>query len=144
MFKENRPVGKVSLHETITQFTKYLERTINKASTSSTENKPVCTVLVGHNAVTFDIPILLRNGGDNFAKDLKRMGIRLADTLQLFKKLVKNKHPALVKQDGTSCHSNQQSLYKCVFQEPFDAHDGLQDVLALRKTLFSPTLARYF
>ena len=142
LFKENRPVETVSLHETITQFTKYLERTINKASISSTDNKPVCTVLVGHNAATFDTPILLRNGSECFAKDLKRMGIRLADTLPLFKKLVKNKHPALklAKQDGTSCRSNQQPLYECLFQEHFDAHDALQDVLALRKILFCPTL----
>ena len=47
------------------------------------------------NATTFDVPILLRNGGHNFVAELTSVNIRCADTLFLFKSLIKDMHSSL-------------------------------------------------
>ena len=122
----------------ITQFKSYLSQSINIAK--NTTNKQVRTVLIGHNASTFDTPILLRNGGKEFSSELQSMDVWFADSLSLFKKLVKSQLPALQNADGTFSKTNQSPLYKTLFNQTFDAHDALEDVLALRKILFSSKL----
>ena len=57
--------------------------------------------------------------------------------LSLFKKLIKSQLPALRNADGTFPKSNQSSLNKTLFIQTFKANDALEDVLALRKILFS-------
>ena len=64
----------------------------------------------------------------------------LIQTLSLFKKLIKSQLPASRNADGTFPKTNQSSLYKTLFHQTFDAHDALEDVLALRKILFSSKL----
>ena len=93
--------------------------------------------MIGDNAATFDTPILLRNAGENFVKDLVTIDVRFADTLPLFKKLVHYKHPSLQQADGSPCKSNQSSLYSSLFEEEFDA---LADVLAVKRIILSPGL----
>ena len=68
------------------------------------------------------------------------MDVWLADSLYLFKKLIKSQLPALRNAEGTFPKTNQSSLNKTLFNQTFDAHDALEDVLALRKILFSPKL----
>ena len=118
------------------QLLDHLSETITIASAIST--KCVCTVLIGHNAATFDTPTLLRNGGENFVQTLSSNDIRFADSLILFKTLIK-KHPCL-HNNGQFPKANHFYLYECLFAETFDAHDALEDVTALRRILFSSRL----
>ena len=92
------------------------------------------------NASTFDTPILLRNFGSEFAERLTTMDIYFAYSLSLFKTLIKNQTPCLQNTDGSFPQTNQFSLYNFLFNNNFDAHDALEDVLALRKILFSSKL----
>ena len=69
------------------------------------------------------------------------MDVWFDDSLSLFKKLIKSQLPALRNPDGTFPKTNQSSLDKTLFNQTFDAHDALEDVLALRKILFSSKLA---
>ena len=116
-----------------------LNRSINRAK-SETNRNSVVTVLIGHNAVTFDTPVLLRNGGTNLAAKLQSMNILFGDSLALMKALMKSSHPCLKRGDGTISKTNQTALYETLFGESFDAHDALEDVFALRKILFCSKL----
>ena len=139
LFKENQPVTVSTLSEALTQFVNFLKSSTTSASSHIT--KPVCTVLAGHNAATFDIPILLRNAGENFVSELNSMNIRFADTLTLFKSLIKIKHSSLQNEQGQFPKPNQASLYEHLFQDNFESHDALEDVISLSRILFSSRLA---
>ena len=97
--------------------------------------------MAGHNAATFDVPILLRNGGHNFVTELNSVNIRCADTLLLFKSLIEDKHSSLQNEQGQFPKPNQCSLYEHLFKETFEAQDALEDVSALRRILFSSKVA---
>ena len=87
-FKDNRPVEAFELSQVLRQFLTFLRASIDSASSRST--KPVCTILTGHKAATFDISKLLLNGGENFIAELSSISsIRFADTLTLLKSLIK-------------------------------------------------------
>ena len=137
--KDNHPVTVLTLEEALTQFLNFLKVSTTTASKRTT--KKVCTVLAGHNAATFDVPILLRNGGHNFVAELTSENIRIADTLLLFKSLIKDKHSSLQNEQGQFPKPKQSSLYEHLFEETFEAHDALEDVSALRRILFSSRLA---
>ena len=140
LFKDNRPVEACELSQVLRQFLTFLRASVDSASTRST--KPVCTILAGHNAATFDIPILLRNGGENFIAELSSISsIRFADTLTLMKSLIKSKHFSLQNAEGQFPKPGQSSVYEHLFQTTFDAHDALEDVIALRRILLSSRLA---
>ena len=68
------------------------------------------------------------------------MDLWFADSLSLFNELIISQFPALRYADGTFPKTNQSSLYKTLFNQTFNAHDALEDVLALRKILFSSKL----
>lgn len=68
------------------------------------------------------------------------MDVSFADSLPLFKSLLKSENASLKQSDGTFPKPNQSSLYKCLFHESFDAHDALEDAVALRKIIFSSPL----
>ncbi|XP_068700225.1 uncharacterized protein [Montipora foliosa] len=138
MYKDDKVVRAIPFDSAIAQFKSYLSQSITIAKNST--NKQVRTVLIGHNAFTFDTPILLRNAGNEFSSELQSMDVWFADSLSLFKNLIKSQLPALRNADGTFPKTNQSSLYKTLFNQTFDAHDALEDVLALRKILFSSKL----
>ena len=139
LFKEGQPLETLTLQRALTEFLTFLKESETAAASNTT--KPVCTVLAGHNAFSFDIPILLRNGGDRFITELKSINVRFADTLTLFKSLINSKYSTLENDEGLYPKANQSSLYEHLFQESFDAHDALGDVIALRRILFSNKLA---
>ncbi|CAB4037258.1 exonuclease R569, partial [Paramuricea clavata] len=105
------------------------------------ENENLVTVLVGHNAATFDVPTLLRNAGNNFEEQLHSMKICFGDSLPLIRSLISNQHAPLKQSNGQFCKANLASVYKCLFDQDFDAHDALEDVIALKRILFSPEMS---
>ena len=64
------------------------------------------------------------------------MDVFSADSLTLFKTLDRKKVSFLQNPNGTCPKMNQSSFYSFLFQKSFNAHDALEDVLALRKILF--------
>lgn len=59
----------------------------------------------------------------------------------MFKALIKQHElPSLKTPDGTFSKINQPSLFKTLFNATFNAHDALEDVLALTKILFTSRL----
>ena len=106
----------------------------------SQTNKNIETVLLGHNSSIFDTPVLLRYSGTHFTERLQKMNICFANSLTLFKTLIRKKLPCLQTSDGTFPKPNQSSLYNFLFAKSFEAHDALEDVLALRKIIFESRL----
>ena len=137
LFKDNRPVEAFELSQVLGQFLTFLRASIDSALSQST--KPICTILAGHNTATFDVPILLRNGGENFIMELSTINsIRFADTLILLKSLIKSKHPSLQNAEGQYPKPGQSSVYEHLFQTTFDAHDALT-----KRKLLSTTACFY-
>ena len=69
------------------------------------------------------------------------MDICFADSLSLFKTLIRKKLPCLQNSDGTFPKPNQSSLYNYfLFAKSFEAHDALEDVLVLRTIIFESRL----
>ena len=64
--------------EAISHFQMYVSQSIDRAKT--TASKPVHTVPIGHNASTFDTPILLRCAGEEIAEKLQSQDIWFADS----------------------------------------------------------------
>jgi DNA polymerase III epsilon subunit-like protein len=138
LFKNSKLVPSIPFSEAITKLQSYISQSIDKAG--ATTSKPIVTVFIGHNIATFDTSILLRNAGETFAHNLHLINVWFADSLTLFKELIKCQFQQLKNADGTFPKANQSSIYKALFQESFDAHDSLEDALALRKILFSSKL----
>ena len=132
LFKHNLPLQTLTCQEAISQFFNYIPRCIQSGT-----NKNICTVLIGHNARRFDIPILLRQSARDIHAVMQALRICFGDSLPLFEHLTKIKYPALIHSNGKTCSSNQSSIYEALFKEKFAAHDAKEDVLALRRILFS-------
>ena len=64
------------------------------------------------------------------------MNVFFADSLTCLKHLLGKKVSFLQNSDGTFPKTNQSSLYSLLFKRSFNAHDALEDVLALRKMFF--------
>ncbi|XP_068684754.1 uncharacterized protein [Montipora foliosa] len=90
----------------------FASRSVDRAKSQTDKN--IETVLLGHNSSIFDTPVLLRNS--------------------------EKKLPCLQNSDGTFPKSNKSSLYNFLFAKSFEAHDALEDVLALRKIIFESRL----
>ena len=101
------------------------------------------TVLIGHNSNSFDTLLLLRTILHYYPELIQKMNdlkIHFADSLVLFRHLIKEKHEALKTFDGSFTDINQAALYGQLFKAEFEGHDALEDVKALKKILFhSPT-----
>ena len=138
LFKDNKEVSTVPLQEAVLNFLSFISQSVDRAKSQT--NKNVETVLLGHNSSTFDTPVLLRNSGTDFTERLQKMDICFADSLTLFKTLIRKKLPCLQNSDGTFPKPNQSSLYNFLFAKSFEAHDALEDVLALRKIIFESRL----
>ena len=138
LYKENKEVSILPLKEAISQFLAFVSKSVGRAKSHT--NKNVSSVLLGHNSFTFDVPVLLRNCESDFKERLDAMDVWFGDSLTLFKALVRKKVPYLQNSDGTFPKTNQSSLYSFLFQTSFEAHDALEDVLALRKIIFESRL----
>ena len=136
LYHQGQPVESTSLKEAQVLFTNY----INKVTTNGKEMKECIPVLVGHNAITFDIPILLRTSCQPFVTELKRLNVHFGDSLILAKQILKEKHPALLVSDNKFSKASLGCLYSTLFDQSFPAHDALEDVKALRRVLFQSNL----
>ena len=93
--------------------------------------------MIGHNASTFDIPVLLRSAPSTFSARLKSLGVIFADSLVLIKHLrTCSINTALL----SNLPNKLGTLYAGLFKQQFDAHDALEDVKALSKILFHSSL----
>lgn len=98
-------------------------------------------VLVGHNSASFDAHILLRTIQEyspELLHTIKELNIHFADSLILFRKLIKENHD--IKDEGSFVKINQEALYKHLFRTNFQGHDAFEDVKALSKILFKSSL----
>ena len=133
------PVNSVSLATALQSFTKFLEKNLH---TWFGNQDNLITVIVVHNAATIDVPTLLRNAGNSFEEQLYNMNICFGDSLPLIRTLLSRQHSPLKQSNGKFCQANLViCVYKCLFNEDFDAHDALEDAIALRKILFSSEMA---
>ena len=139
LFKEAQQLETVTSSEALSRFSLFLESSVDHCKTLT--DKDVCTLLIGHNAKRFDVPVILRNSTSSFQEKMQSLGVLFGDSLSIFKQLIRGKHPALQQSDGQSCKVNQLALYECLFQKTYEAHDGLEDVNALRKMLFDSKLS---
>ena len=139
LFKQSNPVLALTCDEVLSRFINYLENSVRECQklTAVTARK-VCTVLVGHNAKRFDVPVILHNSNSSIIAKFQSLGIFFGDRLSLFEYLVKES--ILKDRNGDSCALNQSAVYKALFDQGFDAHDALEDVKALHRILFSSPL----
>ena len=68
------------------------------------------------------------------------MNVYFGDTLPLTRSLLRNNHTSLKNKKGEFCKANLCSLYQCLFNQRFDAHDASEDVAALRKIFLGPEI----
>ena len=71
---------------------------------------------------------------------MKDLNIHFADSLVLFRNLVKDECEALKAADGSSVNINQAALYKHLFNSDFDGHDAVETLNALTKILFNSSI----
>jgi DNA polymerase III epsilon subunit-like protein len=135
LFKDDVPLQTLTCQEATSQFVNYIRSCIDFCKARTTNNY-ICTVLIGHNARRFDIPILLRNSTSKIHAVMQALGICFGDSLMLFEHLLRIKHSVLTLSNGRRCSSNQSSIYEALFEEKFAAHDAKEDVIALRRILF--------
>ena len=138
LLKDNKEVSTAPLQEVVLKLLSFISQSVDRAKSQT--NKNIETVLLGHNSSIFDTPVLLINSGTHFTERLQKMDICFADSLTLFKTLIRKKLPCLQNSDGTFPKPNQSSLYNFLFAKSFEAHDALEDVLALRKIIFESRL----
>jgi DNA polymerase III epsilon subunit-like protein len=137
--KNFQPMCSVTLDVGLQSFINFLQEQ-NTHTCGRKDEQPI-TVLIGHNAATFDVPTLLRNAGHSFKQQLCSMNMYFGDSLSLIRSLLSQQHEPLKQSNGEFCQANLASVYKCLFNKDFNAHDALEDVIALRKILFSPEMA---
>ena len=128
----------MELHVALDRFLTFVSKTIDQAKAKTQQD--VHTILIGHNISIFDVPILLRHAGEQFASHLQSLDVWFADSIPLLKNLTKAKYPLLKNQDGSFPKINQSSIYEALFNESFLAHDALEDVIALKIIIFSSKL----
>ena len=128
----------VELHVALDRFLTFVSKTIDQAKAKTQQD--VHTILIGHNISIFDVPILLRHAGEQFASHLQSLDVWFADSIPLLKNLTKAEYPLLKNQDGSFPKINQSSIYEALFNKSFLAHDALEDVIALKRILFSSKL----
>ena len=63
LFKQSNPVLALTCDEVLSRFINYLENSVRECQKLSAHK--VCTVLVGHNAKRFDVPVILHNSNSS-------------------------------------------------------------------------------
>lgn len=119
--------------ECLQNFITFIEK-IEEKCKQKTYKPSVVTVLIGHNASTFDSPLLLRSAPSTFSGRQKSLGVIFADSLVLIKHL----RTCSINTAPLSNLPNNKlgTLYAGLFKQQFDAHGALEDVKALSKILF--------
>ncbi|XP_028418739.1 uncharacterized protein LOC114544257 [Dendronephthya gigantea] len=136
LFKDSNPVNALTCDEALLRFLHYVEDLVRECQKLT--DSEVCTVLVGHNAKRFDVPVLFQNSNNSILAEMQSIGISFGDSLTLFEHLVKQS--VLKDRDGNSCALNQSAVYEALFDRHFDAHDALEDVKALQRILLTSGL----
>ena len=136
LFKNDELLHTLPFHEAIAHFQSYVSQSIDRAKTIT--NKLIHTVLI------YIYPLSTHQSFyEMLEKNLlttynRRMfGLPIPS---LFKALVKCQLPSLSNSASTFPKTNQSSLYKAQVYDSFNAHGVLDDVLVLRKILFSSRL----
>ena len=128
------PVKSITKEQAFLSFINYITRITGVNKDNNAKNIPV---LIWHNSIVFDIPILLRTSNPAFLESLKQLNVHFGDSLFLAKQILKERHPALLLPSQEFCQASLGSLCTALFDESFPAHDALEDVKALRRLLFS-------
>ena len=100
-------------------------------------------ILIGHNAATFDSPVMPRafqQYSPHLIEKMMELNVHFADSLVLIRNLIKDKHETLKVAEGSFVKTNQGALYKHLFGTDFPGHDVLKDVKALKKIIFQSSL----
>ena len=87
LFKDNKEVSTVPLQEAVLKFLSFISQSVDRAKSQT--NKNIETVLLGNNSSIFHTPVLLTNSSTDFIERLQKMDIRFADSLTLFKTLLR-------------------------------------------------------
>ena len=137
------PVKSITSDEALLSFIDYIARVsgMNEDKLDKVNNAKNIPVLIAHNAIVFDIPILLRTSTPAFRQALEQLNVHFGDSLVLAKQILKERHPALRLPSEQFCRAGLGSLYSALFDQSFPAHDALEDVKALRRVLFQSKLA---
>ena len=86
LFKNGQQLSSKTQAECLPNFITFIEKNEEKCK-QKTYKPSVVTVLIGHNASTFDTPVLLRSAPSTFSARLKSLGVIFADSLVLIKHL---------------------------------------------------------
>ena len=134
LFKNGQQLSSKTQAECLQNFITFIEKTEEKCK-QKTYKPSVVTVLIGHNASTFDTPVLLRSAPSTFSARLKSLRVIFADSLVLIKHL----RTCSINTAFLSNLPNNKlgTLYAVLFKQQFDA---LEDVKALSKILFHSSL----
>ena len=138
LFKDNKKVFTVFLQEAASNVLSFILQSVDRGKSQTKKN--VETVLLGPNSSNFDTSVLLRNSGAVVIERLRKMDICFADSLTLFKTLIRKKLPCLQLkwmarfQNSTIPHCTASCLLN-----PRSTR-ALEDVLALRKIIFESPL----
>lgn len=118
MFCKGQRVETVNVHAALLDFIEILKGFDNP-------------VLVGHNIISFDIPVLLHKLREfHLLNDFLSTVHLCIDTLKLSRKLFKKEEVG---------NFRQQTLVSVLLKKDYSAHDALQDVLLLQELFFGYT-----
>ena len=137
LFKDNKEVLTLFLQEAASNILSFILQSVDRDKSQTKKN--VETVLLGPNSSTFDTSVFLRNSGTAVIERLRKMDICFADSLTLFKTLIRKKTTMFAKwmacfQNSTIPHCTASCL-----PNPRSTR-ALEDVLALRKIIFESRL----
>jgi hypothetical protein len=82
LFKKAEQLPTLTWSEAISRFSLFLESSIDYCKTLT--DKDVCTILVGHNAKRFDIPVILQNSTSSFHEKIQSLGVLIGKSLSIF------------------------------------------------------------
>ena len=117
LFKDDKEVFTISLEEAASSFLSFISQSMDRDKSQT--NKNAETILLGPNSSAFDTPVLLRNSGADVIERLQKMDICFADSLTLFKTLIR-KNCQVCKMDGTFLKLHHSSLYSFLFAKFLD------------------------
>ena len=107
--KSFNPVSSVPLEIALQSFTKFLQQNLH---TCVANRDNLVTVIIGHNATTFDVTTLLCNAGNSFEQQLHNMNICFGDSLPLIRSLLFRQRFPLKQSNGEFCQLCE--FYKCL------------------------------